>query len=84
MGFISVRDTSWRRLEIHNITAGPPGALMYHCHAQPTSKHIRNGMYGIFIVDPKDKPLPPAKEFYIVTIGLNPPDPLHSIRSIIY
>lgn len=59
----------------YNITAGPPGALMYHCHAQPTSKHIRNGMYGIFIVDPKDKPLPPAKEFYIVTSEFNPPDP---------
>jgi FtsP/CotA-like multicopper oxidase with cupredoxin domain len=58
----------------YSITAGPPGALMYHCHAPPTSQHIRNGMYGIFIVDPKDKPLLPAREFYLVTSELNPAD----------
>ncbi len=58
----------------YSITAGPPGALMYHCHAMPTSEHIRNGMYGIFIVDPKDKALPPAREFYLVTSELNPGD----------
>ena len=32
------------------------------------------GMYGIFIVDPKDKPLPPAREFYMVTSELDPDD----------
>src|SRR5215208_2698325 len=48
---------------LYNITAGPAGALMYHCHAYPTSLHIRMGMYGAMIVDPKDTPLPPAREF---------------------
>jgi nitrite reductase (NO-forming) len=47
----------------YNITAAPAGALMYHCHAYPTSLHIRMGMYGAMIVDPKDKPLEPAREF---------------------
>jgi nitrite reductase (NO-forming) len=51
---------------LYNITAGPAGALMYHCHAYPTSLHIRMGMYGAMIVDPKDTPLPPAREFVMV------------------
>ena len=51
---------------LYNITAGPAGTLMYHCHAYPTSLHIRMGMYGALIVDPKDHPLPPAREFVMV------------------
>ncbi|HEX5891361.1 MAG TPA: multicopper oxidase domain-containing protein [Nitrososphaeraceae archaeon] len=53
---------------LYNITGEPAGALMYHCHAPPTSLHIRMGMYGALIVDPKDKPslLPPAKEVVMV------------------
>ena len=51
---------------LYNITAAPAGALMYHCHAYPTSLHIRMGMYGALIVDPKDNPLPPAREFVMV------------------
>jgi nitrite reductase (NO-forming) len=50
----------------YNITAAPAGALMYHCHAHPTSLHIRMGMYGAMIVDPRDKPLEPAREFVMV------------------
>lgn len=50
----------------YNITAAPAGALMYHCHAMPTSLHIRMGMYGAMIVDPIDKPLEPAREFVMV------------------
>jgi nitrite reductase (NO-forming) len=51
---------------LYNITAAPAGALMYHCHAHPTSLHIRMGMYGALIVDPKGNPLPPAREFVMV------------------
>jgi nitrite reductase (NO-forming) len=50
----------------YNITAAPAGALMYHCHAMPTSLHIRMGMYGAMIVDPIDKPREPAREFVMV------------------
>ena len=38
---------------LYNITAEPAGALMYHCHTMPVSDHIRMGMYGIMVVDPK-------------------------------
>lgn len=50
---------------LYNITAEPTGTLMYHCHTMPVSEHIRMGMYGIMVVDPK-VPLPPAKEYYMV------------------
>jgi nitrite reductase (NO-forming) len=49
----------------YNFIAGPPGAFPYHCHAMPTSLHVRMGMYGLMIIDPK-KPLPPAREYEIV------------------
>ncbi len=43
----------------------PAGALMYHCHVMPVVEHVRMGLYGAFIMDPK-VPLPPAKEFLLV------------------
>jgi nitrite reductase (NO-forming) len=55
-----------RQTYTYNITAEPAGALMYHCHVSPVSHHIRMGMYGALIIDPKDIPLKPAKEYYMV------------------
>lgn len=49
----------------YEFVATPAGALMYHCHVMPVVQHVRNGLYGAFIVDPK-QPLPPAKEFLLV------------------
>lgn len=51
----------------YKFIADPAGALMYHCHAYPTSLHIRMGMYGSLIIDPADEQkLEPAREFAIV------------------
>lgn len=62
---------------VYNITAGPAGALMYHCHAHPTSLHIRMGMYGAMIIDPKEyEPLKPAREFVMVMGEYDSKDPL--------
>ena len=49
----------------YDFTAGPAGALMYHCHVMPVSQHVRNGLYGAFIVDPKEN-LKPAREYVLV------------------
>lgn len=49
----------------YEFIATPAGALMYHCHVMPVVQHVRMGLYGAFIVDPKI-PLPPAKEFLLV------------------
>ncbi|HET8794396.1 MAG TPA: multicopper oxidase domain-containing protein, partial [Nitrososphaeraceae archaeon] len=49
----------------YEFVAAPSGALMYHCHVMPVVEHVRMGLYGAFIVDPKT-PLPPAKEYVIV------------------
>ncbi|HXG05790.1 MAG TPA: multicopper oxidase domain-containing protein [Nitrososphaera sp.] len=51
---------------IYDFIAEPAGALMYHCHVMPVSQHVRMGLYGAFIVDPK-VPLEPAREYVIVT-----------------
>jgi len=57
----------------YNFIADPAGAFMYHCHAYPTSLHIRMGMYGSLIVDPKDPGvLEPAREFSIVLSEFDP------------
>lgn len=49
----------------YDFIAEPAGALMYHCHVMPVSQHIRNGLYGAFIVDPKEG-LTPAREYVLV------------------
>ncbi|HEX7034103.1 MAG TPA: multicopper oxidase domain-containing protein, partial [Nitrososphaera sp.] len=57
----------------YNFIADPAGAFMYHCHAYPTSLHIRMGMYGSLIVDPKDPGvLEPAREFSVVLSEFDP------------
>jgi nitrite reductase (NO-forming) len=49
----------------YDFTAGPPGALMYHCHVMPVTEHIRMGLYGALIVDPRQG-LSPAREYVLV------------------
>ena len=41
---------------------------LYHCHATPLKKHIHKGLYGAFIIDPKE-PRPPARELVMVMNG---------------
>ena len=49
----------------YDFIATPAGAMMYHCHVMPVTLHIRNGMYGAFIIDPKT-PLEAAREYVLV------------------
>ena len=44
-----------------------PGVFMYHCGASPMVQHIARGMYGIIIVEPKDKTnYPKADREYVL------------------
>jgi len=44
-----------------------PGVFMYHCGAGPMVQHIARGMYGMIIVEPKDKTnYPKADREYVL------------------
>jgi manganese oxidase len=38
----------------YEFDAQPFGLHLYHCHTRPLAEHIAKGLYGAFIVDPKD------------------------------
>jgi len=55
---------------VYEFEAEPKGVHLYHCHATPIVQHIHNGLYGLWIVDPKEG-RPPAKELYMVMNGFD-------------
>jgi nitrite reductase (NO-forming) len=60
----------------YTFIAEPAGAFPYHCHSMSeagTSMHMRMGMYGLMIIDPK-VPLEPAREYGIVMGEYSPLD----------
>ncbi|ABK78202.1 multicopper oxidase [Cenarchaeum symbiosum A] len=50
--------------------AEPVGVHPYHCHVMPLEEHIVHGLYGVYIVDPKEE-RPPADEMVMVLNGLD-------------
>jgi FtsP/CotA-like multicopper oxidase with cupredoxin domain len=52
----------------YEFPAKPAGMQLYHCHATPLKKHIHKGLYGAFIIDPKE-PRKPAHELVMVMNG---------------
>jgi FtsP/CotA-like multicopper oxidase with cupredoxin domain len=52
----------------YEFPARPAGFHVYHCHATPLKKHIHKGLYGAFIIDPKE-PREPARELVMVMNG---------------
>jgi FtsP/CotA-like multicopper oxidase with cupredoxin domain len=38
----------------YEFDASPFGLHLYHCHVSPLAEHIARGMYGAFIVDPRE------------------------------
>ena len=52
----------------YEFPARPAGMQLYHCHAMPLKKHIHKGLYGAFIIDPKE-PRKPAQELVMVMNG---------------
>ncbi|MEQ9371972.1 MAG: multicopper oxidase domain-containing protein [Coleofasciculus chthonoplastes F3-SA18-01] len=53
---------------IYEFEAKPSGVHLYHCHIAPVTRHISKGLYGMFIVDPRQK-RPPADEMVLVMGG---------------
>jgi FtsP/CotA-like multicopper oxidase with cupredoxin domain len=54
----------------YEFPARPAGFHVYHCHVGPLKKHVHKGLYGAFIVDPKE-PRPPARELVMVMNGFD-------------
>jgi FtsP/CotA-like multicopper oxidase with cupredoxin domain len=50
---------------LYEFDAEPFGCHHYHCHAVPLKRHIHKGLYGAFIVDPKEG-RPPARELMMM------------------
>ena len=55
---------------VYEFDAEPFGMHLYHCHAVPLKRHIHKGLYGVFIVDPKEA-RPPADELVMVMNGFD-------------
>jgi len=56
---------------IYEFDATPFGMHLYHCHVRPLAEHIAKGLYGAFIIDPKDDPRKDADEMVMVMHGLD-------------
>jgi FtsP/CotA-like multicopper oxidase with cupredoxin domain len=55
---------------VYEFDADPFGLHLYHCHAAPLKRHIHKGLYGVFIIDPKE-PRPPANELIMMMNGFD-------------
>ena len=58
--------------EFYEFEAEPFGSHLYHCHSLPVSEHIHRGLYGTYIVDPKENTRPePDKELIMMLNGFD-------------
>ncbi len=55
----------------YEFDAEPFGIHLYHCHTFPLARHISKGLYGAFIVDPKDGRPEVDQEFVMVMNGFD-------------
>jgi FtsP/CotA-like multicopper oxidase with cupredoxin domain len=54
----------------YEFEAAPFGVHLYHCHVAPLASHIAHGLYGAFIIDPKEG-RPEADEMVMVMNGFD-------------
>jgi len=52
----------------YEFVAQPYGVYPYHCHVDPIADHINRGLYGMFIIDPKE-PRPQMTEMAMLLNG---------------
>jgi FtsP/CotA-like multicopper oxidase with cupredoxin domain len=55
----------------YEFDAEPFGVHLYHCHTTPLAKHIAKGLYGAFIIDPKQGRPKADHEFVMVMSGFD-------------
>ena len=55
---------------VYDFLAEPFGTHLYHCHSVPLDQHIHRGLYGAFIVDPKQG-RPDANEMVMIMNGFD-------------
>ena len=55
----------------YEFDAEPFGLHLYHCHVAPLARHIAKGLYGAFIIDPKDGRPPVDQELVMVMSGFD-------------
>jgi FtsP/CotA-like multicopper oxidase with cupredoxin domain len=55
---------------VYEFDARPFGLHLYHCHSTPLAEHIAKGLYGAFLIDPKQG-RPPADELVMVMNGFD-------------
>jgi len=58
------------RSTTYEFHATPFGLHLYHCHTMPLAEHIAKGLYGAFIIDPKEG-RPAADELVMVMNGFD-------------
>jgi manganese oxidase len=56
---------------MYEFDAEPFGLHLYHCHVFPLARHIAKGLYGAFIVDPKEGRPPVDRELIMVMNGID-------------
>ena len=54
---------------VYEFDAEPFGVHLYHCHTTPLAKHIAKGLYGTFIIDPREGRPKADREFVMVMSG---------------
>lgn len=54
----------------YEFEASPFGLHLYHCHSAPLKRHIHKGLYGTFIIDPRQG-RPPARELVMMMNGFD-------------
>ncbi|OFV92816.1 MAG: copper oxidase [Acidobacteria bacterium RIFCSPLOWO2_12_FULL_65_11] len=55
---------------VYEFDAEPYGLHLYHCHTAPLKRHIHKGLYGVFLVDPREA-RPAADELVMVMNGFD-------------
>jgi FtsP/CotA-like multicopper oxidase with cupredoxin domain len=50
---------------VYEFDAEPFGLHLYHCHTVPLKRHLHKGLYGAFMIDPRES-RPPADEMVMV------------------